>query len=843
MAATIAAAVIATTAYPAAADLLAHTQPTVDTHRPAAGARAGAAITELTFTLITGDKVIVHQGPGGVTSTEVRPGAGRAGMMFHKSTLGDKEEVLPFDAVPLVAAGVLDARLFDVKLLATLHLDDASAPNLPLLIRYNARHRAAALPPGMTVSRRLALVDAVAVDQARDRTAALWKTWTSRTGIVEHVWLDGGLMPTLDRSVPQIGAPAAWRAGLTGKGVKVAVLDSGYDATHPDLKGRVVASKSFVEGGDATTDSVGHGTHVAATIAGSGAASGGRYRGVAPDAELLVGQVCSVFCRDSDVIAGLQWAADQGARIVNLSFGGAPSDGTDPVAQAVNTLTASKGTLFVAAAGNRGRSGTVGSPAAADAALAVASVTKSDTLSATSSRGPRIGDLAVKPDIAAPGDRIVSARAAGTLGQSAVNASYAELSGTSMAAPHVSGAAALVAQLHPTWKAAELKSALMNSALGLDGLDVYAQGTGRVDVARAVRQQVIATPAALNLGLQTSPHADDKPVSGTVTFHNAGPHLVRLRLALPNRMFSLSRRSVDVPAHGTATVDVTADTSRPGPDGAYGGTLVAIGNGLSIRTTVAVGKEAAADEHRLVLLDRAGRPVTNDDNRLGLATFVNLDTLESYRTEPGDTVRLPRGRYAVDAFIGTVNPSGQGYAEGVYLGKPDLVLDGPGDLVLDGREAVKVALRAPVAGADAASAGVGYTRPLGTGTFVGGIAVINPLTRGFSPNLYVVPTAGGSAQDFTGFAQAVWAKMPPNQPPDNDYYLDSPYLSTTWSPGLAGSRSTPCWPLHRRTSPAWTRRTPGAPANARTTTASRRCQESTVPAGCAASFSSHRPCR
>ncbi len=535
IAAATASALVAVIAWglPAAGDQLAMNASTGTPVRPAAA--------PLSITLVTGDKVIASRGPGGTFSTEVRPGPGRAGMAFHKVALGNQQSVVPLDAVPLIASGVVDPRLFDVALLADLGLDDASAPRLPLLVQYDGQARAvrSALPEGTQVKRELPLVDAVAIGQERSQAGDLWQNWlnspqahrrTGLAGTVTKVWLDGGIKPNLDRSVPQIGAPAAWAIGATGKGVKVAILDSGYDATHPDLKGRVIGMKGFTEDGD-VVDRIGHGTHVASTVAGSGAASGGRYRGVAPDADLLIGKICGDRnCETSDIIEGMEWAASEGARVANLSVGGGPTDGTDVIAQAVNKLTASSGTLFVASAGNFGAESSVGSPASADAALAVASVTKSDTLSTFSSRGPRLGDLAVKPDIAAPGDRIVADRAANTpLDPVAINPSYAELSGTSMAAPHVTGAAALLAQLHPTWKAAELKSALMGSAFDLEGIGVFAQGAGRVDVGRAIKQPVTAYPSSLNLGLQSYPHTDDKPITKQVTYRNDGQTPITFR--------------------------------------------------------------------------------------------------------------------------------------------------------------------------------------------------------------------------------------------------------------------------------------------------------------------------
>ncbi|MFD1326283.1 S8 family serine peptidase, partial [Micromonospora sonneratiae] len=162
----------------------------------------------------------------------------------------------------------------------------------------------------------------------------------------------------------------------------------------------------------------------------------------------------------------------------------------DPLEQAVNTLTAQTGTLFVIAAGNDGGEGTVGSPGSADAALTVGAVDRDDELAEFSSRGPRVGDEAIKPDVTAPGVDIVAARASGTEMGEPVGDSYVTSSGTSMATPHVAGAVALLAQQHPTWKADQLKATLVGSAKPNPGLTAFEQGAGRVDVARAITQTV-----------------------------------------------------------------------------------------------------------------------------------------------------------------------------------------------------------------------------------------------------------------------------------------------------------------------------------------------------------------
>ena len=104
------------------------------------------------------------------------------------------------------------------------------------------------------------------------------------------LWLDGRVKVNLKESVPLVGAPEAWAAGYDGHGVKVAVLDTGIDVNHPDLQGQIDGTASFVPG-EAITDVNGHGTHVASTIVGTGAASGGDFKGVAPGADLIVGKV------------------------------------------------------------------------------------------------------------------------------------------------------------------------------------------------------------------------------------------------------------------------------------------------------------------------------------------------------------------------------------------------------------------------------------------------------------------------------------------------------------------------------------------------------------------------
>ncbi len=305
----------------------------------------------------------------------MRPGKGREHIRFLAHRERGDLYVIPQDAQPLLQSGKLDRRLFDVTGLIRSGYHDDVRDNLPLIVTYQpgAAHRAAGTfnATGARITRELPAIGGAAMTAAKDEATDLWTTIAgtgqsaraNTAGGIDRIWLDGKRQPALDQSVSQIGAPAAHQAGFTGRGVRVAVLDSGVDSQHPDLVGKVAQARNFTEEPEAA-DVVGHGTHVASTIAGTGAASGGRIPGMAPDAVLLDGKVCEVDgCPDSAILAGMQWAAvEQRATVVNLSLGGPDGPEIDPLEEAVNTLTAQTGTLFVIAAGNAGGDRTVGSP-------------------------------------------------------------------------------------------------------------------------------------------------------------------------------------------------------------------------------------------------------------------------------------------------------------------------------------------------------------------------------------------------------------------------------------------------------------------------------------------------
>ena len=664
---------------------------------------AGGGDAGRTATLITGDRVTLTP-DGGVG---VVPGPGRAKIPMLTSTVSGHVRVVPADAVALLRAKRLDPRLFDVTGLLADGYDDRRA-DLPIIASTDSG------VTGTTVH-RMTSVKATALHTRKRDLGRLWSTVT-RKGATGKVWLDAIGHFSGAEGVQQIGAPAAWQAGLTGKGMTVALIDSGVDVTHPDLAGRVAAQVDFspvATGGAPTStgvhDLLGHGTAVASIAAGSGAASDGRYRGVAPDATIVSAKVGDWDVAESSVIAGMEWAAGtEHAAVVNMSLGFADAPGDDPVETALNDLSERYGTLFVVASGNEGDNGNnpnaaedydVGSPATAADALSVGAVDHDDQLAVFSGRGPRLGDDAVEPDLTAPGVDITAARSADAQGSGA----YAGgLWGTSEAAPHAAGSAVLLKQEHPDWTGSMLKAALMGTARPTPGVGVFAQGAGRVDVAGALADPVLADPPSLSLGDDTMA----APVSGTVTYRNPGTTALSLHLALtvdgPNMaatsgLFSLSASTLTVPAGGSAPVTVRVAASSTAPGGPYSGQLTATTAG-GTKVTTPVGLIRPAATHKLTLhhVGPDGQPTTQYYTTVvGLDTPYEYDSLYHYNDSYGSdiTLSVPEGHYAVVSQMFTQFPNV------TYVAQPDLAVSGDTDLTLDERAGQPVQVSVPTAGA------------------------------------------------------------------------------------------------------------------------------------------------
>lgn len=304
--------------------------------------------------------------------------------------------------------------------------------------------------------------------------------------VVVKIWEDLKVHVMLNQSVPLINSPRVWDKGAEGQGIIAAVVDTGVDPEHPDVRGKLKATADFTEEG--YFDGNGHGTHVGGTICGTGAASNGKYKGVAPKADLIAAKVLdsSGSGSFSGVIAGIEWATNQKPHVMNLSLGAnvaGSCDGTDPVCMAVDAAM-DKGIVVCVAAGNAGPgSSTVGTPGCAKKVITVGASDKNDQIAWFSSRGPTL-DGRVKPDILLPGHSIIAPRAKNTAMGTIIDDFYTQASGTSMATPHCVGVAALILSGNPTLTPAQVKQKMMETAIDLK-YDPNTQGSGRVDALAA----------------------------------------------------------------------------------------------------------------------------------------------------------------------------------------------------------------------------------------------------------------------------------------------------------------------------------------------------------------------
>ncbi|HEX6096037.1 MAG TPA: S8 family serine peptidase [Thermoanaerobaculia bacterium] len=380
---------------------------------------------------------------------------------------------------------------------------------------------------------------------------------------VRAVHEDGKVEAYLARSVPHIGVPEVWQQyGRRGKGIVVAIIDTGVDYGHfalgegfgPGYK--VAGGWDFANDDADPMDDYGHGTHVAGIVA----ANHKYLTGVAPEATLLAYKVLDENGSGdkSAVLAGVERAIDPNddgdpsdrADVVNMSLGGFATP-DDPVIAAVERGAAA-GVVFSLAAGNTAALGGLGSPGLAPSAITVAASDLEDKVATFSTGGPAGGTWSLKPEIAAPGVDIVS---------SVLSNRTIKASGTSMAAPHVAGVAALLLEQHPHWTPQDVKTAIVSTAKPILGRQEQAgrfmtyAGGGRIDALAAMRAFILPSQPAATFGM-VAKKGEPWTSTSTVTLTNRGSSSETLTLKPPV-----------VPAGATLTVVPETLTLAPGASG------------------------------------------------------------------------------------------------------------------------------------------------------------------------------------------------------------------------------------------------------------------------------------
>ena len=422
---------------------------------------------------------------------------------------------------------------------------------------------------------------------------------------VETVYPSVRYRTQLDRSPQQIGAPALWSAGLAnaGQGMKIAIIDEGIDQTHPFFspagytmptgfpKGqtdyttaKVIVARAFPPARPVwkhaskpfDPEHSSHGTHVAGIAAGNAntPAEGARISGVAPRAYLGNYKALTIPT-DADVgldgnspelVAAIEAAVADGMDVINMSLGEPEIEPARDIVVKALEAAARAGVVPVVSAGNDfgefGR-GSVGSPAATPSAITVGAVTTTrggpeDVIASFSSSGPTPLSLQLKPEVSAPGAGIVSA---------APRSAWATLSGTSMAAPHVAGAVALLLQRHPTWTPAQVKSALSltgdpaySSTAKSEEAPALRGGGGVVNLPRADAVPLFARPVAIAFGLLRSNATQVRSVQLTDSgLGGSGPWTVTVE-----SQSSPAGAAISAPVSVTAPgrLDVTVRTTR-----------------------------------------------------------------------------------------------------------------------------------------------------------------------------------------------------------------------------------------------------------------------------------------
>jgi subtilisin family serine protease len=521
------------------------------------------------------------------------------------------------DAPPLARA-IAESRALSPALRERLDL--SSATSAAYLRELAARQRAVAeritrAIPGARVLRRYRVVVNGLAVSIPTRAAQRLEQIPGVAAVAPSVRYEAAADVRAIRAV-ELWGPAFETAGA---GVKVAVLDDGVDPSHPFFgaaglrppagfpkgnrrftSGKVIVARSFAPHGARwryarrpfDPQHSFHGTHVAGIVAGTHgvfpAASRNAISGVAPHAYIGNYKVLTIPTASGvgldgnapELVAAIEAAVRDGMDVINLSLGQPEVEPSRDVVAAALDAAALAGVVPVVAAGNDFADfgmGSVASPASAARAITVGAMSRR-RVAAFSSAGPTALSYRMKPDVLAPGTHVLSSvpRSRGT---------WTEFEGTSMAAPHVAGGVALLRQRHPEWTVAQIKSAIVTTAVPLDGVPVTRTGGGAVDLVRADTPRLFAEPASVSFGLIRRGARVARAVELTDAGGGAGVWNVRVTSAGGNGPRVVAASTVAVPGRLELSVAVTPRAR----DGARSGYVVLQRSGITRRLPYWVG--------------------------------------------------------------------------------------------------------------------------------------------------------------------------------------------------------------------------------------------------------------
>ncbi|WP_252699760.1 S8 family peptidase [Natronosalvus vescus] len=589
-----------------------------------------ASGTDHEITLITGQTIHVsEQADGGLTVHT------SSNDVLHQVDTPDGTYVYP-ESVDL---SVYDRELFNVDRLIDEGMTDADAETIPVIIRASEHSDEVRMSDvgafdaveGYAATRSLTLVDATAGEIQKDRSARTLRT-LEREFELESVSLDRTVDVATDTSVDAIaGETARETHDVNGTGVTVAVLDTGVDTDHPDLANAVVDQADFT--GDGTGDVNGHGTHVAGTIAGDGTASNGTFVGVAPGASIVDVKVLgdAGSGSTSGIIEGIEYAIDEDVDVISMSLGG-PGAPDDPLVEAVHGAVDEDITVVVAAGNTGPDQSTIDVPGKAEHVITVGATDhREDDVAGFSSRGPTATELALKPDIAAPGVEIGAARADGAYDPIADYPEYARISGTSMATPHVSGVAAMMLEQNPDKTPDRVKDVLLSNADVVSGTDdAYAVGAGQVNATRAVSPDLVVSNATESFGTVSG----DDQVTRTLAVENPTDETVEL--AVDDHLLETTGGTTHAEL---VTVNRTSLTLDPGDVGYVEYTIDATAGGI-FSGHVEFTNNATAETHRAVFGFAVGDEVTVEKSPYSADGSVEGDEVWVFSLERGSSQTL-----------------------------------------------------------------------------------------------------------------------------------------------------------------------------------------------------------